>query len=175
MNTYRSFLLVILILCLGVGCAAPMVIVDGAPAPTHIYSFKNLQTGISIWYENVQQVEKREGSETLVDLIYLPDNVEISIDDKTISLSILVRILNPDKTEYSVWEVYSLQFPNDTYPYDVSHCIYNGSLSRQELSVPVPIKKAPKGTYVIEIHNKKNEPLFKIGNLRFYSTMEESL
>ena len=160
-----KLVLVLSVLCL-FGCAT-QIIIDGAPAVTNMYSLENPETGIQVRYTCVHHKKFVEGNETMVMPEYLPEDIDVPIDGKTVSLSMSVRILNRDKHDYSVWEVYSLSFPGDTEPYYIEHKIYDGSLSTQEIGAKLPIDKARKGTYRLELRGEDNKSIFKIGNLRF--------
>ncbi len=150
------------------GCAAPKIYVNGAPASSHLNILKNPETEMIAFFQATRHYEKKEGQEVAI----WPEHVpiignKIKLKRDTRSLSLTVRIVNPKKKQYSLWEVYHIIYQDETYPYQVEHMLYSGSLSRKDFIVRCPTENAKSGAYRLEVRNRNGEPMFVIGNMIF--------
>jgi hypothetical protein len=165
----RRYLVALVLLSLLAGCAgAPKIAVNGGPPMNHLTIAYSTETKVVGYFVAIRNYEQKEGKEVLKLTEYLPLAEEVEIDKETTGLSVALRLTNNKKVDYSVWEVYSVLRENETYPYQVEHQLYSGSLSLNEISRSCPIGKVKSGTYRLEVRNGNGEPMFALGNLKYH-------
>lgn len=164
----RNFLLPVVMVCLFAGCAAPAVNINGAPAASHMNILQNPESGITAYLQAIRTFEKKEGKEVAVIKETVPAIGELVVLDKdTRSLSVFVRVSNPKKSEYSLWEVHDLTYHNKDYPYHIEHKLYSGSLSFKEVLIECPSENVSSGAVRVEIRDKDGDPMFMVGSIVF--------
>ena len=159
---YITILILILVCC--VGCAGPQLGDPAAPG--------TMMTGgmgdIKYFVQLVRSYNIQEGKETRKGFEFLPPNGEpLKLKDNTQDLVAMVRIMNPTKQEYSLWETFYVTYENETYPYQITHQFYSGELSIYEISKVLPISNIKAANYWLEIKGRNGASMFEIGPIKY--------
>jgi hypothetical protein len=157
-----------MLLFLFVGCGGTKVYVNGAPAVEHISMLTHVGTGVRAYYTATMHYPKKEGNETIAWMHHVPFDTIVRLPKDITALSVTLRLANESKVEYSLWEKYSMTYEDGSNPYYIEHQLYSGSLSINNFQIPCPIGTV-KGTYSLEVRDKKGKPMFFIGTLLYTS------
>ena len=162
----KRIIVISTLLLLVVGCGSTKVYMNGAPAAEHISMMTHLSTGIQAYYTATVHYPKKEGEEIIAWMHHVPFDTIVRLPEEVTSLMVTLRLVNQKKVEYSLWEKYSMTYVNGSNPYYIEHQLYSGSLSLNNFQVPCPIGTV-KGTYSLEVRDKKGKPMFFIGTLLY--------
>lgn len=162
----KRILVVSMLLFLLVGCGGTKLYVNGAPAAEHITMLTHLETGMKAYYTATVHYPKKEGDEIIAWMHYVPFDTIVRLSKDTTALMVALRLVNDKKVEYMLWEKYSMTYEDGSNPYYVEHQLYSGSLSLNNFQIPCPIGVV-KGTYSLEVRDKKGKPMFFIGTLLY--------
>ena len=162
----KRILVVSMLLFLLVGCGGTKLYVNGAPAAEHIAMLTHLESGMKAYYTATVHYPKKEGKETIAWMHHVPLDTIVKLSKDTTALMVALRLANDKKVEYSLWEKYSMTYENGSNPYYIEHKLYSGSLSLNNFQIPCPIGVV-KGTYSLEVRDKKDKPMFFIGTLLY--------
>lgn len=149
------------------GCATNGMIVNvnGEPAPTNIMSggvgpIKYLVV-VTRHYDVMEGKEKRETFE------YLPVDELIKLKEDTKALVVAIRILNPQKKVYTMWETNQTKYNEDPYPFTLIHQTYSGSLSFQEINRQLPLGKEISGAFKLDLKDTLDQVIATIGPVMY--------
>ena len=162
----KRIIVISTLLLLVVGCGSTKVYMNGAPAAEHISTLTHLNTGMQAYYTATVHYPKKEGKEIIAWMHHVPFDTIVRLPKEVTSLMVVLRLVNQKKVEYSLWEKYSMTYENGSNPYYIEHQLYSGSLSLNNFQVPCPIGTV-KGTYSLEVRDKKGKPMFFIGTLLY--------
>ncbi len=160
----RTMFLIPMTFLLIVGCMAPKIFVNGAPANSNLLMARNEQ--LSIFAHAHRHYMKREGAETMMvyESIVFEDIVKLPAD--TLVVSVVLRVVNENKEPYQLWETYVLTDYNGDKTYRINK-LYGGKLSMKEFNLQVPIRGATKGKYALKVTNMDSKVLFVVGTVRY--------
>ena len=164
----RNLLISMTCFILMTGCATGNLYVNGAPAADHLLILQNPETKIQVFSQVIRIDVVKEGTEEREDLTYLSPG-KIDINSNTRSLYVTVRILNEKKHVFTIWEMYDVIYPSETYPYQVEHKLYSGRLSRKSISVNVPFRDVKSGRFRVEIRDRHGEAMIVVGSVVYSS------
>lgn len=154
--------LVLALLCLG--CAGPQLMDPEARETMTTGGMGDIKYFVQLYrvYDIVEGKETRRGVE------FLPTYGESTqLKSGTKELAIVLRVLNPKKQEFSLWETFYVAYENETYPYQITHQLYGGELSVYEFSKPLPLSNVRAGTYWLAIKGRNGESMFEVGPIKY--------
>jgi len=146
----KKMLLPIFMLFFLVSCATPEIRLD--PNATE---YKNRYTNIigmddlNVVSRIVRIMKQQEGKETIQLPEFIPEFSKVSLGDDTITVYAMIRVLNQNKVPYKIYEVYNIKRTLSEYSYQISHKLYDGSLSYNEFKVYAP---ANQDMEYVDIH-----------------------
>lgn len=157
-------LMIVLMIC--VGCAGPQL------NDSDMGAIGNMTSGgigdVKYFVRLMRTYKIPEGKEVRKGYEFLPIYGESTkLKDDTLDLSLSVRILNPKKQEYSLWETVHLAYADETYPYQITHQFYSGELSVNEFVKVLPLNRIESATYWLAIKGRNGESMFEIGPVKY--------
>jgi hypothetical protein len=155
-----------------VGCTTPEIKLD--PTLTShrtryisIVGMENLEVASRI----VRIKKQKEGKETIQVPEFVPDNSSLSLNDDTVVVYAIVRVINSKKIPYKIYEVYNMKRTNSEYPYTISHKLYGGSLTYNEFKVYAPANSDVEFVEIyFELRDEKDEVRDKFGHFSVSKT-----
>lgn len=158
-------MLFIFLMLFMVGCATPEINLD--PTTTDLrtrYSSIVGMKNLTVVSRVIRIKKQKEGKETIQVPEFVPENSKLSLNDDTVVVYAIVRVLNKEKTPYKIYEVYNMKRSSSEYPYSISHKLYDGSLSYNEFKVYAPANQDLENVEIyFELRDEKDEVRDKFG------------
>jgi len=167
MKHYRMLIFCVIFICVLGGCATnPIVNVNGMPAPSNI-NIGGQGTPFQYFVAVTRHFDVREGSEKRRTFEYISYEEPIKIKEGTDAIVVTMRILNPNKVPYSLWDVVEQKYEGEEYPYTTAHQTYKGSLSIQEIARTLPLDKEKSGSFKTEIRDASGNVVITMGPVAY--------
>jgi hypothetical protein len=120
-------------------CATPEIKLD--PSTTDYRNNYSKVVGMEnlVVVSRITRIKKQfEGKEVMKVPEFIPEFSKVSLKDDTITLYVLVKIINEKKVPYKIYETYNIKRTVSDYPFRLTHKVYDGSLSYNEFQINVP-------------------------------------
>jgi len=158
-------MLFVFLMFLLVGCATPEIKLD--PTTTDLRTRYTSVVGmkdLTVVSRIVRIKKQKEGKEIIQVPEFVPEHSKLSLNDDTVVVYAIVRVLNKEKTPYKIYEVYNMKRSSSEYPYSITHKLYDGSLTYNEFKVYSPINQDLENVEVyFELRDEKDEVRDKFG------------
>lgn len=127
-------------LCLG--CSTPEVRIDPTITDYRLQSTSIIGMKDMTVISRIVKLKKvMEGKEQTQVPEFVKEFSKLSVDSDTIAIYVMIRVTNPNKIPYKLIELYDIKRESLEYPFIMSHKIYDGSLSNNELQVYIPFSR----------------------------------
>lgn len=164
----KTYILLLFLIGIVTSCAVtPIIEIGGMPAPNFTGFLRSPGTGIEAHFSFIRFFPRTEGKEVVTWPEYLPLGENLILKRDTKEAHIMVRIHNPRKEEFSLWEEKEVTYIDNEFPYFVTHCFYKGGLSANFFKVALPIKNVVSARVKIIARDKRGNQIFYIGEAKY--------
>jgi len=149
---YYKFIFILIILFL-TSCATKTTFqVDGMPIQDNFVRAKTFNLGLIVKYQMTQYFNVKEGDESYESYEYLPlTNPQIHKIDNPTKMEININVFNENKESYKIIK-YITKEGGDLQ----AEVVYDGNLSRNNLTLQLPLEKNKLINFYLDINDKKD-------------------
>lgn len=149
------------------GCAThPIVQIDGRNVPDNVIRARTLTSDLTITYKFVKMFDVKEGKESYESWEFLPLVSADILKLKDVKKMIVdIDIFNPLKNEYTITKHLTIEGGEE-----VSEKLYNGSLSRKNLTIELPLEESKLVSFYYDAYNKNGDLVFMSFKVQYIIT-----